>query len=431
MTEKEHNKHHEHGHGHGHEPFFGGKILTGILIAAFVILAICVFVIPAVSSAIDNERIDIAVLIPLTGANAEYGSICKEGIDMALKEAQDSGKNINLVYYDTCSDPSIALDNFFIAVENGFQVILGPFLTSEAEYVAPYAEIYKTVVVTPVTGASLSEFTNYVFRFVPSNYNFCFAVTTLADNYGVSDMTVIWAENTLGKSTYDLFTEVATEEGITITGIPLTSYDDVITGLENSENELIYVLPETAEQYTGLMSAIATRNPDLLSKIFIASDDAFGSSVRDSIDAFATNVLVPSQSTSNPIFLQKFKDLYGYDFDVMHGYAIYGYDALTTLIDIMSRSGKSGPEIAEKLKEYRYLGNTGPIVFDKNLDRFPTYDTFDSEWGSWGELSLFRVFNTQATEDIQKYIDIKKRILTAYYSGNEELARQIYETEWK
>ncbi|HJJ36847.1 MAG TPA: ABC transporter substrate-binding protein [Methanocorpusculum sp.] len=427
MTGKKHEKH----HGHGHEPFFGGKILTGILIVAFIALFVFVFIVPNISSEIANEKIEIAVLLPLSGPDAEYGNICKAGINLALNEALEKGKNVNLVYYDTGTDPSMALDEYFHAVENGAQVILGPFKTVETEYIAPYAEIYKTVLITPVTGTSISDYNKYVFRFVPSNYNFCNAVLTLAKNYAVTNMTVLWVENTLGKSTYDLFSEVASEEGIQITGIPLSSYDDVIAELNTSSDQLIYVIPETADQLSGLLTTIADRNLSLLSKIFIASDDAFGSSLRDNVDALATNVLVPSLSTADPFFLQKFKNEYGSDFDVMYGYALYGYDALTTLIDVMSGSEKTGPEIAEKLKNYRYLGQTGPIVFDENLDRFPTYDTYDSEWGKWGSYSLFTLLYTQIGENVDDYTDIKMRILDAYHSGNESLARQIYETEWK
>jgi len=414
----------------GHEPFFGGRILTSILISAFIVLFACVFVIPAVSSDITNDQIDIAVLIPLSGTYAEYGSICKEGIDLALKEAENKGKNINLVYYDTNGDPSVALDEFFLAVEDGFQVILGPFTTAEAEYIAPYAEIYKTVLFTPVTGSSLSEFSKYVFRFVPSNYNFCYAIAEFAKTYGLTNMTVVWTENSLGKSTYDIFTEVAEEEGIHVTGIPLSSYDDVIEELNKSQDRLVYVIPDTADQLSELMSAIAIRNVSLLSKSFIASDDAFGTAVRDNLDTLSTTVLVPSLSTADPFFLQKFKEIYGTDFDVMHGYALYGYDALTTLIDVMSGQEKTGPEIAEKLKKYRYLGLTGAIVFDENLDRFPTYDTYGSDWGKWASLSLFGILKTDTAEGVHNYNEIKSRILDAYHSGNETLAQQIYNTEW-
>lgn len=438
MSEKKHVQDHGHeghgshgGHGHG-EPFFGGKILTGILIAVFLITFILVFVVPTVSINAADKDIRIAVLIPLTGELGEdYGLIFKDGIDMAADELVRSGTNLHLQYYDTESDASIAQDKFFEAVSDGYEVVLGPFLTAEAEVIAPYAEMYKIVLLTQVTGPSITEYNKYVFRFVPSNYNFCFANVVFLENYNVSEITVIWAPNTLGRSTYEAFAEVAKEEGITVNSVPLTSFEDVAESLNTLKPDWVYFIPETPEQLSDMMSYLVAENVTI-SKLAVATDDAFGPQVRDNVDALGINVLMPSLSTANPVFKYNYKQRFGRDFDVSNGYALYGYDGLKTLVDAMEWTDNfySGKDVAETLKEYRNLGLTGSIVFDENLDRFPSYETYEAGWGTWYLINLVRNPYLSDYNMLASYTSIRQAILDAYHSGNPELARSIMKQYW-
>lgn len=375
---------------HSHKKFFGGKILTGILLA-IVLVALAAFIF-AIAPITDSEKIEIAALLPLSGDYTEMGKTYQKGIDLAVADLQNRGKNIEVIYFDTKGNPNVALDSFFTIIDSNISAVIGPTTTAETEIIAPYAEMYNKPLITYATGSSLSKYKNYIFRFNPSNNNFCKAIIDIVKDFGESNLSVVWSETSLGKSSFDNINEVASKENINIISIPITSIGDVINKLNETKTNIAYIEGASSEQVSQILMAQQHANVSH-PYLWVTSDSGFGNSIRDlNFDMGHILVLVPTVSTAETKFLENYREKYGTEFDVSDGYLLHGYDALMTLASsVPSRGESSGKIIADNLRKYRYLGLTGPVFFDEGLQRFPLYELYMPNNGQWSNIPLLEL----------------------------------------
>ena len=76
--------------------------------------------------------------------------------------------------------------------------------------------------------------------------------------------------------------------------------------------------------------------------------------------------------------------------------SIYGYDAMMMVAEVIGSYGYEPEQIRDGLREIRYVGLSGAVVFDENGDRYPVYDVMqvrDGEWVvlPWNEVMSFEV----------------------------------------
>ncbi len=142
----------------------------------------------------------------------------------------------------------------------------------------------------------------------------------------------------------------------------------------------VYVVPETPEQLQQLLEEQVQRNTSLNS-LWISAGTGISRIIRDSVEGMGTVVFIPTMFTVDPIFLNKYFEKYGEDFDVSDVYLLYGSDSMDT--------------IAEILREYWYLGLTGSIAFDKDLQRFPMYEIYSTDYGFWGKIQTSYLLYTK------------------------------------
>ncbi|HJJ35874.1 MAG TPA: penicillin-binding protein activator [Methanocorpusculum sp.] len=371
-----------------HKKFFGGKVLTGILLAIF-LLASLLFIAIVFQPVSTDDEIKIAVILPLSGPSAEAGLVYKKGIDIAVDKQRENGKNISIRYFDTEADPNKALDAFFTAVDNKIPAVLGPLTTAEAEVIAPYAEMYKETVITYATGSSLDDYVDYVFHFDPSNRNIGYAVVNIAKQINATNLSVVWAETSLGRSIYDTIDEFAEKQNISIISIPITTAEDVIAKVSKAGTSITLVAADTPEQLAEILTAQEQSNKTV-NTLWLSSDTGFGNTIRDNYSTGNLLVLVPTVSTVDPRFLDNYKTRTNETFDISEGYLLYGYDSLETLVSAIpiNRENIRSEDIAKNLRNYRYLGQTGPVVFDENLKRFPMYEIYTPDYGEWKKLDV-------------------------------------------
>ena len=381
-----------------HKKFFGGKVLTGILLVIF-LFSFFMFISIVFEPADTNKNVEIAALLPLTGQSVEAGLTYKQGIDMAATELRKTGENISIRYFDTEGDPNKALDAFFIAVDANIPAILGPITTAEAEVIAPYAEMYKKTVITYGTGSSLENYKDYVFHFDPSNRNIGYAVVKFIKQINETNLSVVWAETSLGRSIYDTIAEFAEKEKISIISIPITSAAEVVMDLHEAGTPFTFIATETPEQFDEILQEDMKHDKILqedmqlnesIHTLWLSSDTGFGDIIRDNYSMKNLLVLVPTVSTVDPLFLDNYRIHYNETFDVSNGYLLYGYDSLKTLISALplNRENIQSEDIAKNLQNYRYIGQTGPVVFDEKLERIPMYEIYFPNGGTWKKVEI-------------------------------------------
>ena len=94
------------------------------------------------SNAGNGGTITIGALLDMTGPSADLGPRFKAGIDLALKEANNTvaGKKINLVVADSATSVPTALAKFKELVEReGAKIVIGPLMGDSQLAIAPYA----------------------------------------------------------------------------------------------------------------------------------------------------------------------------------------------------------------------------------------------------------------------------------------------------
>ena len=94
------------------------------------------------------EPIKIGVILPLTGALLKQGPLGKEGIEMALEDAnyEVAGRKIVLIVEDDATDPTTGLDKARKLVERDkVAAILGPQHAGVANAIQPYINQNKVI----------------------------------------------------------------------------------------------------------------------------------------------------------------------------------------------------------------------------------------------------------------------------------------------
>jgi branched-chain amino acid transport system substrate-binding protein len=124
-----------------------------------------------------QEPIKIGVMFPLTGPVAAQGAPERDAVKQAFEEESNTvaGRKIELLYEDSMGKPDIGLTKTKALVERDkVNLLLSELVSSVGAAMAPYVNEQKIPWISTVALASLTraEKSPYIFRFVPSSYQF-------------------------------------------------------------------------------------------------------------------------------------------------------------------------------------------------------------------------------------------------------------------
>src|SRR6266540_1355989 len=128
------------------------QLWTGIVI---LIIAIIGLIVIYSGNPVKTNSIKIGIILPLTGADSDYGLNVKKGVELAKK---DFGGDVELIYEDSkCnSDNAIASMNKFLS--EGVSAVIGDLCDESTLSLAPIAEKNDIVLISPASTSS--EVTN-------------------------------------------------------------------------------------------------------------------------------------------------------------------------------------------------------------------------------------------------------------------------------
>src|SRR5438067_5346238 len=109
--------------------------------------------------------VKVAVLLPLSGANAELGKAMLEAAQLALFTTGND--RLTLVPRDTGGTPESAASAARSALADGAQLILGPLLAAEVAAVGPVAQDAKVNVIAFSTATQLAGANVFLMGFLP------------------------------------------------------------------------------------------------------------------------------------------------------------------------------------------------------------------------------------------------------------------------
>ena len=151
------------------------KVFRLTFLASFLI---CIFVFSACKKDEKTEKlkINLGVLLPLTGGGASVGESSAAALQLAVQDINLYYKNngidaeLMISSQDTETDTAVALQKISMLKENGMQLIVGPFTSSNVSNVKNYADNNDLLVVSPASvSSSLAIVGDNVFRLLPND----------------------------------------------------------------------------------------------------------------------------------------------------------------------------------------------------------------------------------------------------------------------
>ena len=144
-----------------------------------------------------SSSINVALLLPLTGANAALGKDLQDAAQLALFDIKDG--NVNLLPFDTKGTPDGAIAAMDKAVAAHVSIVLGPLFSQEAAAIADTAKAHSIPVVTFSNNTDLAKDDLFVFGFMPQQQ--ISRVLEYALQKGIRDYYMIVPNDTFGNTT--------------------------------------------------------------------------------------------------------------------------------------------------------------------------------------------------------------------------------------
>ena len=378
------------------------KKIVVLLLIAFVFVSMCFA--GGNQEESSSESIKIGFIGPLTGDYANYGTLCKQAVQMAIEEINANGGvngvEIKLYAEDSEGDPQKALAAMEkLSSSDKVCAIIGPVLTGEAFSVAERAEAEGIVIITP--SASHKDITNigeYIFRTTPSDG----LQGEVAGKYwyevlGYRKLAVLYAKNDYSQGLYESMSEAFTAEGgkIVATATFMVGDKDFktqLTNLKNTDAEAIYI-----PDYTAEMAQILEQASQLgIDKPFLSGDGFLSEEIYTLAGQYTDGVIYTAsakitESDKNKVFKENYTAKWGVGPD---SFASNAYDATYILASVIEKVGTNRAAIKKGMQQVKdFEGVNGIINFAENGDLVASQGVYKVEGTTPVYVGAFKVEN--------------------------------------
>lgn len=331
----------------------------------------------------DSDEIKVGANFELTGAVANYGSTTRDGLKLAIKEANDAGgingKKITLVEADNKSDPSEAANAATKLISDDKVVaIVGPATSGAVQAESQVATENKVPIIAPC--ATSPEITVENGEVKPFVFRGCF-IDPLQGNTMAN-----FASKTLNAKTAVIYLDSSTDYSKSLAEVFKKKFEALggqvvmeeafvakdqdfkatLTNIKSANADVIFV-----PAYYEEVGKIVKQARELgITQPILGTDGWDDSKVVDiaGADALNNTYFITHYTETDPdakAFVDAFTNEYGHAPGV---FAALGYDAGKMLIDAIKRAGSTDPEAIQKaLAETKDLQvGTGKLTVDQN-----------------------------------------------------------------
>ena len=356
-----------------------------------------------------SDSIKIGFIGPLTGDYANYGTLCKQAVQMAVEEINAkggiNGVQIKLYAEDSEGDSQKALAAMEkLSSSDGVCAVIGPVLTGESFSVAERAQAEGIVIITP--SASHKDITNvgdYIFRTTPSDG----LQGEVAGKYwyqvlGYRKLAVLYAKNDYSQGLYESMSEAFTEDGGQIVAAETFMVGDKdfktqLTNLKNTDAEAIYI-----PDYTAEMAQILEQAAQLgIDKPFLSSDGFLSEEIYTLAGQYTDGVIYTASAKIEESDLTKvFKENYTAKWGVgPDSFASNAYDATYILASVIEKVGTDRKAIKEGMQQVKdFEGVNGIINFAENGDLVASQGIYKVEGTTPVYIGAFKVENGKVVQ---------------------------------
>lgn len=326
----------------------------------------------------NKNTIKLGATFPLSGDVASYGVHAKNGIQLKIEEINKQGgikgKKLFVDFQDDKNSikDAVGIFNDFATVKN-YPVVFGSAGSSVTLALAPLANRFKVVLISPVSSSSAlsTEGGKYFFRTVPSDNLQAEMLSKMVFDDGVRKVAIVYTNNSWGKPLTEGFKksfdamggQIVFEEGVMentsdfrtlILKLKKVDFDAIVSPTYPKEGGVFLKQLKEAGINTKLYGGDNWGAPEFIE---IAQNAANGA-----------KFTFPSDSKS-PLydeFKENYKNRYKEDPDIV---AAYSYDAATAIILAIEKSGKIvSDSIRDQLLKLNFQGVSDKISFKPNGD---------------------------------------------------------------
>jgi branched-chain amino acid transport system substrate-binding protein len=334
----------------------------------------------ATQAAPTGDTILLGEVFSLTGGQATFGVSSRNGIEMAVKQANAAGgvkgKKVETRVYDDQGKPEEAANATTRLVnQDHVALILGEVASTNSIAMANVAQPAHVPMVTPTsTNPKVTAIGDYIFRVCFIDPFQGFAMAKFArENLKLNKVAVLRdLKSDYSTGLTDVFTRKFTEMGGKIVGVETFSQGDSdfrgqLTAIKRANPDGIY-----APGYYSEVGVIARQAKELGLTVPIMGGDGWDSEKLFELGGSAVegHYFSNHYSADDPAprvqkFVQAYKAAYG---EVPDALATLAYDAAGVAIDAMRRAPDlSGKAIRDALAQTKdYPGVAGTVTIDAN-----------------------------------------------------------------
>ncbi|MCK9312475.1 MAG: ABC transporter substrate-binding protein [Methanocorpusculum sp.] len=354
-----------------------------------------------------EDEVLVAVTLPFEGEMAEFGIEFQRGIELAVNDINEAGGirgvPVKAVYYDNKGNTTLAIEQFKEIHERGIPVVIGAVSSTVTLALAPYAESYGIILISPsATSSSLTAYRNYVYRTVSSDiYLGAGIAKIIGEQNKTQNVMVIYLNTSYGKSLKSAFVNEVNASYHDLHIVSTLMVDDsstvnttaIIDEMKktNPNSVLLVINPSQA------VSIMQEAEKAGLDPHWFGSDTVTSSQIPEQVGEYAEGLIGFSQARkiSDPTYILDYEEKYGVKLSMRD--SIYGYDTLVVISEAIENSGYTSSGIKEALSDIRHVGLTGSIVFDEAGDAYPSYDVMKLQNGIWSDLEWKEILSFETS----------------------------------
>lgn len=382
------------------------KKFLAVMLVAFVAVSFCF---AGGSSESASSEIKIGFIGPLTGDYANYGTLCKQAVEMAIEEANSkggvNGTQIKLYAEDSEGDPQKALAAMEkLSSSDKVCAIVGPVLTGETFSVAERAQAEGLLIITPsASHKDITSVGDYVFRTTPSDgLQGEVAGKYFAEVLGYKKISVLYAKNDYSQGLYESMKDSFEHDGGQIVATETFMVGDKdfktqLTKLKNTDCEAIYI-----PDYTAEMAQILEQAAQLgIDKPFLSCDGFLNEEIYTLAGDYTDGVVYTASAQVEESNLAKeFKENYTAKWGIgPDSFATNAYDATNILLSVIAKVGTDRTAIKNGMKEVKdFVGVNGVINFDEKGDLVAYQGIYKVEGKTPVYIGAFQVVNGKVVQ---------------------------------
>jgi branched-chain amino acid transport system substrate-binding protein len=325
-----------------------------------------------------QEPIRIGVMFPITGPISAQGRPERDAIKQAFDEEKNviAGRKVELLYEDSAGRPDTGLTKVKALVErNNVHLLVSELVSSVGAAVAPYVNEQKIPWVSTVALASLTREMKspYIFRYVPSSYQYATAAAESAKKLGWKKVYLIGWNAPPGRETHEALKKAFGAENVIDAMFPnvgTSDYAPYISKMDPSKADGVFAAmwgadaPRITQQYVEY--GLSKKMP-LFGIASFTSEELLGDMPPESEGLLSSYTYCGTLDTpENKAFVEGYRSRYK---ELPGSYQYMGYMAAKMVIQaIKDVNGKVEDRQAfvNALSKVQVKGPMGMTSFDEN-----------------------------------------------------------------